>query len=265
MRKMKQGQARFGLGMAGLLSAGLWAGCSTMHSSAKVDPSLIAGFSSDQLAPVSQQQGAVDSATANRLNAIRTRDESQRLVGLAESDLSAAQADLKRAEAEASIAHKTYEQAKKPATDESQATLHPVDIEASLQRMGKADTAVRDAKARTDAEEMKLDYAKALKDHSDAKVKVADSQIELEKAKLEKERFVALNSSDPARVRSMKMNAATFDAAVADKQANLAGANADVAKARADATNKYRTWISRGESYITPGRERASVPHPPQG
>jgi hypothetical protein len=264
--------------IAGLLAAGLWVGCATMHdngiakmsTSSQVDPALLAGLSADQLSPVNDQQRAVDDATASLDQVKMEKEDASKSVRLAETDLDAAQADLKRVRAESDMAHKNYDAAQKPETKKSDAQamgqgVRTPDTDKSLQAMGDADTQVRDAQGRVDAENMKLDYIKSLESFAGTKVKVAERQIDLEKAKLERARFEALRQARPDQVDAMKLNGAQFDATVAEKQADIAGSSADVAKARAEATSKYRTWISRGESLIEKGRERASVPPPPQG
>jgi hypothetical protein len=254
-----------GLVAGGLAVAGL-AGCAheagSVSNAPSVDPSRLAGYPADQMTLVTNRQHALDTAIADQDAARQAKDEADKRIKPAESDVNVANADLGQAKEEAKVARKDWDKV------QSSGTTDPQTLSTSRSRVESAERRLRDAHARVDAEHAKVDYLRSLDKLADDRLTLADREVDLQRSELQRARLRTLERVNPAEARAMEVHPADFDAAVAERDARVADTRADIARDRADAQTKYHVWETRNEGveHMKQGaQERAAVPPPPRG
>jgi hypothetical protein len=248
---------------AGLLAAGLGfavlSGACATTGSTQIDPSRLAGLPPDRLTLVNDQQQALDAAVGQENAAREAKRKAEDRVLQAKADLGVSKAELKKAK----VRHEQDQRAFEEINGSESSDLSA--MAAARHHAQEAERLVREAQARVDADNARVAYLESLTGLEDGKIHLAQQQVKLDHAELERARLLTLQQTNPAEVHAMKVQPADFDAAVARREADVANANADVARDRADANAKYRMWTARKESA---GAERPDdhefVPPPPR-
>lgn len=270
-RRWSAWQAGFG---AMTLAAAALLGCATTMAGSEgkthIDDSRLAGLSSDQMAPVTQQQQALTTSQNDLDAAKQAKEEADNRIKLAQTEHDVAKAQLSQAKEEADLTKKNLDQlvgvGANPNQPQSMSSAH--DIHMQQQRLTIANEDVAKAQLRLLAADAKIEYLKSLGDVARATLAYDEKAIGLERAKLEQAKFQTLDRTNPAEVKAMGLQQADYDALIARQEAEVANANADVSRARADAASRYQVWVAADEKSghrpLTPS-EAASVPPPPKG
>ncbi len=277
--RTKTPRGRWNAWQAGLFSISLAAasllGCATASTAGSggkthIDDSRLAGLSADERAPVTQQEQALAKSRRDLDDAKEAKQEASNRLRLARTEHDIAEAQLSQAKTEADLSKKNLDTLVHTGTNAqlTQSMASPEEVQAHEKKLALANRDVDQADLRLKAVDAKIDYLKSLEDVASRTVNYDEKSVALERAKLEQAKYQTLQQQNPAETRAMHLQQADYDELIAKHNAEVANANSDLAKARADASSKYQVWVSADEKSghrpITPS-QAASVPPPPKG
>jgi hypothetical protein len=249
-------------------------GCATTETAGgggktHIDDSRLTGLSVNQLSPVTEQQQLLDKAERDLESARQTQQETESRIRLALTEHDVSEAQLGQAKTEADLTKKNLKQLADTGVDAGQikAMASTNDLRAQQEKVATANRDVEEAQLRLKAVNAKIDYLKSLDQVAKRTITYDEKSIGLQRAKLEQAKYQALLGAHPGQAKSLSVRQADYDALIARNEAEVANANSDWARKRAEATEKYQVWIAAdeksGHKPIAP--EAASVPPPPKG